>query len=69
MLPHKNYPTGLYIIKAFKIDKGNDSLHSIGGILLIGQVLRFSVSDTLRFSVSDTLILNYKLFKMIQLQK
>jgi len=26
--------------KAFEIDKGNDSLHSIGGILLVGQSLR-----------------------------
>ena len=42
MLPHKNYPTGLYMIKAFKIDKGNDSLHSIGGIFLIGQALEHS---------------------------
>ncbi len=42
MLPHKNYPTGLYMTKAFKIDKGNDSLHSIGGIYLIGQALEHS---------------------------
>ena len=28
--------------KAFKIDKGNDSLHSIGGIYLIGQALEHS---------------------------
>ena len=39
MLPHKNYPTGLYMIKAFTIDKGNDSLHSIGGICMIDQAL------------------------------
>ncbi|MCM8541162.1 MAG: IS1380 family transposase [Lentisphaeraceae bacterium] len=30
------------MIKAFKIDKGNDSLHSIGGIFLIGQALEHS---------------------------
>jgi hypothetical protein len=42
MLPHKNYPTGLYMTKAFEIDKGNDSLHSIGGIQLIGQALEHS---------------------------
>ena len=30
------------MIKAFEIDKGNDSLHSIGGIQLIGQALEHS---------------------------
>ena len=30
------------MIKAFKIDKSNDSLHNIGGIFLIGQALEHS---------------------------
>jgi len=42
MLLYQNYPTGLFMIKAFKIDKGNDSLHNIGGIFLIGQALEHS---------------------------
>ena len=28
--------------KAFKLDKGNDSLHSVGGIHLAGQSLKTS---------------------------
>jgi hypothetical protein len=31
--------------KAFKLDTGNDSLHSIGGIYLAGQVLQQSEID------------------------
>ena len=31
--------------KAFKLDTGNDSLHSIGGIFLGGQVLQQSEID------------------------
>ena len=47
MLAHRNYPTGLYMTKAFEIDKGNDSLHSIGGIELIGRSLAHSKISSL----------------------